>query len=308
MVTSYVSHKGLRSIHRQALNKSFLANLGFRRVFLLAAIPDTEYYTTQHQLEVEQQRFGDLVQGDFLDAYRNLSYKHAMGLGWAVYNCYLETSFIIKLDDDIVFNVYHIRDYLLSVLDSRERFTKSNQFLAGYIMNSTKVIRDKTNKWYVSYEEYAEESYPLSLSGWLYITTPATAARLFQVAQSLWKRSNVFWIDDIWITGIIREYLRIPLTKSLNDWFTPSGTYLACCLKDLKLSNLECPYNVGPNDGDTKRLLEFLTEVQKCYNNSLIKCKKRTRKHLQNTCVGIYQSYRPENYGIPELRALKLFG
>lgn len=308
MVTSSVSHKGLRSVHRQALSAALLANLGFRRVFLLGAIPETDYYTTQHQLEVEQQRYGDLVQGDFLDTYRNLSYKHAMGLCWAVYNCYIETAFIIKLDDDIVFNVYYLKEYLLNLIDNNERIIHSNQFMAGYIMNDTKVIRDKTNKWYVSYKEYLRENYPPSLSGWFYITTPATAARLYQRAQDLWEKSDVFWIDDVWITGIIREHLRIPITKSLNSWFASSGAYLACCLRDLKASNLECPYYIGPNDGDTTRLLEFLTEVQKCHNNPAIKCKKRTREHLQNTCVGIYQAYQPQNNGIPELRTLNLFG
>jgi len=29
----------------------------------------------------------DLIQGNFIDAYRNMTYKHVMGLKWATYFC-----------------------------------------------------------------------------------------------------------------------------------------------------------------------------------------------------------------------------
>lgn len=306
LITSYVGHRTLRNVHRNALNQTYLNSLGFRRVFLLAAVPKTEYFVKQYQLEDEQRKYGDLIQGDFQDTYRNLSYKHSMGLGWAVYNCYLETYFYVKLDDDIVFDIFHLREYLLHLIESRDRLIQSNHFISGYITNASTPIREKNNKWYVSYEEYPHEQYPASVSGWLYITTPATAARIFQLSQILWQKSKVFWIDDIWITGIIRERLGIPLRQEgiINDWFTPSGALLACCIKDLKESHLECPYYVGPNDGDSQRLLSFLSEIQKCYTNST-QCVKRTQRHLHNTCVGIYRKYLPE-HGVPKMVSIKL--
>lgn len=43
----------------------------------------------QHQsrLEEENKKYKDLIQGNFLDAYRNMTYKHVMGLKWATYYC-----------------------------------------------------------------------------------------------------------------------------------------------------------------------------------------------------------------------------
>lgn len=41
----------------------------------------------QSKLEEENKRYQDLIQGNFLDAYRNMTYKHVMGLKWATYYC-----------------------------------------------------------------------------------------------------------------------------------------------------------------------------------------------------------------------------
>lgn len=41
----------------------------------------------QARLEEESRKYNDLIQGNFLDAYRNMTYKHVMALKWATYHC-----------------------------------------------------------------------------------------------------------------------------------------------------------------------------------------------------------------------------
>lgn len=41
----------------------------------------------QYNIEVEDKAYGDIVQGNFKDAYRNMTYKHVMTLKWATYHC-----------------------------------------------------------------------------------------------------------------------------------------------------------------------------------------------------------------------------
>ena len=41
----------------------------------------------QMELEKEDMKYGDLIQGNFVDAYRNMTYKHVMALKWATYHC-----------------------------------------------------------------------------------------------------------------------------------------------------------------------------------------------------------------------------
>ena len=47
--------------------------------------------------------------------------------------------------------------------------------------------------------------YPTYCTGWIYITTPGTAAAIVEAATRL----KFFWIDDAWVTGYIAEDLKI---------------------------------------------------------------------------------------------------
>ena len=57
------------------------------------------------QIEHENQLYGDLVQGDFLDTYRNLTYKTVLGHMW-VSNFCNQAEFVVKTDDEIYVDLY----------------------------------------------------------------------------------------------------------------------------------------------------------------------------------------------------------
>ena len=61
----------------------------------------------QRSLEVESQEYGDLVQGDFLDNYYNLSYKAIMGNLWVAEFC-SQAEFLVKTDDDMFVDMYEV--------------------------------------------------------------------------------------------------------------------------------------------------------------------------------------------------------
>ena len=62
----------------------------------------------QRSLEVESQEYGDLVQGDFLDNYYNLSYKAIMGNLWVAEFC-SQAEFLVKTDDDMFVDMYEVK-------------------------------------------------------------------------------------------------------------------------------------------------------------------------------------------------------
>lgn len=150
IVTSHAEHVELRSAHRRAYPRSELLRLGLRRVFLLArpvrrggAEGDARdaYAWVDGALRDEARRFSDIVQGDFIEAYRlaaglllpllfggavlparvciplvfsacrNLTYKHTMGLEWAARYC-PQAQLVIKMDDDIAVDLYQLMDYM----------------------------------------------------------------------------------------------------------------------------------------------------------------------------------------------------
>ena len=62
----------------------------------------------QEKLREENKKHGDIVQGDFLDTYHNLSYKAIMGNLWVSQFCD-QAEFVVKTDDDMFIDLYEVR-------------------------------------------------------------------------------------------------------------------------------------------------------------------------------------------------------
>lgn len=267
LVTSYFGNVEARSAMRRAFSAEDLNNLGIKRVFLLGEAPK-DIYTKQNAIENESRRFNDILQGNFMEAYRNLTYKHMMGIKWVNRYC-TSAKYVIKMDDDIVVNLKKIV-HMLKIIKLPKKP------IAGYILNNMTPIREPANKWYVTMDEYNKSNYPQFVSGWFYITTP-------QVCMDLEKESkNVpyFWIDDVYITGILPKYVKIRL-YDLKKIFTVHPEFLQCCMNDQKKYNFDCDILIGPNGGDNNLYYTFNNQMKEC---DIKKCLNRT-KSLDDTCV-----------------------
>jgi len=62
-------------------------------IFLIAAVKSS---VIQNKIDLESNVHQDLVQGNFQDAYRNMTYKHVMGLKWFLYFC-PTADFVLKV-------------------------------------------------------------------------------------------------------------------------------------------------------------------------------------------------------------------
>ncbi|XP_029720041.1 beta-1,3-galactosyltransferase 5 [Aedes albopictus] len=280
MVTSYVGNDALRAAHRQAISQQKLISMGLLRIFSLGEIPERERFITQKALQSEQDLFGDLIQGNFQEAYRNLTYKHVMSLKWATEHC-RRAKFVVKMDDDIVFDPFFVQNHLSDLGHGKDQ--PQGSLLAGFMFNNKKVIRLKANKWFVSREEFPREVYPPYLSGWLYIANQRAARKL--VLQS--EVVPFFWIDDTYVTGILAGQVGIKL-HSLNKWFSANSEFLDCCIRDMKRYSYQCDYYVGPNGGNSRLIMDFVQELERCYDNA---CYQRpSEKPLTKTCVAEYKN------------------
>lgn len=289
IVTSYFGNVETRSAMRRAFSNKKLREFGIKRVFLLGLAPDDKY-TTQNAIIDENRRFGDLVQGNFLESYRNLTYKHVMGHKWVGENCG-SVQFVLKMDDDIVVDLYKIRKVLSGL-----QWKKTKSVMAGYILRNMKPIREPHNKWFIKTEEYASVIYPVFLSGWFYITTPFVSQNVYHLSQ----KTSYFWVDDIYVTGILADKLKIKHVD-LNGLFTVHPEFLRCCMNDLLKHGYECEFLIGPNGGDNNLYYEFNKIMKRCFYGV---CKKRG-KFLNETCV----AERKFNIGRgdPQVNAYRLF-
>ncbi|XP_011867110.1 PREDICTED: beta-1,3-galactosyltransferase 5 [Vollenhovia emeryi] len=276
LVTSYAGEPTARSALRRAYADEELRALGIRRVFLLGKLSgDAERKTrvAQNALLDESRRYNDILQGDFADTYRNLTRKHLMGLRWAVDTC-RDVRYIVKMDDDIVVNVY-------GILEGLRSGKMEENSLTGCLLTNMVPIREPASKWYVSEAEYAGSVYPDFVSGWLYITRPRVASRLIDHAES---SREYFWIDDVFVTGILRRALNIKI-QDISDLFTTDHRYLECCIRG-RASRLKCEFLVGPNGGDAELQVRFKEFAEFCQAN----CSVREESNLVgNTCVLAYE-------------------
>ncbi|XP_037952522.1 beta-1,3-galactosyltransferase 5-like [Teleopsis dalmanni] len=265
IVTSLVKHNKLRMAHRNALPQCKLAELGFQRIFLLGDIPPNEIPVSTSVLQHEQNRFGDLLQGNFYDTYHNLTYKHVMGLRWASNEC-RRAKFIIKLDEDIIYDVYYLQSYLKALLEHELKLSTSNRLLSGVIIVASQPIRYLGSKWLAPPEEFSSSIYPYYISGYCYVTNALTAKRLVGEAAE----TPFFWIDDAWVIGIIKKYrLEIPLQSR----FVSTHYSIAlnnCCEKYLTKYGYNCEYKIGiANIYDTETVVQFQKSLELCYYNNV---------------------------------------
>ena len=85
LVHSAVNNQLKRNIIRETWGGSFINKKGDIMVTFLLGQPGTE--GEQEEVLSEYLDHKDIVQGSFIDSYKNLTYKHTMGLLWATKFC-----------------------------------------------------------------------------------------------------------------------------------------------------------------------------------------------------------------------------
>lgn len=68
-------------------------------------------------------------------------------------------------------------------------------------MGGSKPIRESKSKWFVSKDVYPDEKYPDYCSGSSYLMNTNDAKKIYSVSN----QTNFFWIDDVFVTGILRS-------------------------------------------------------------------------------------------------------
>ncbi|KAH6941933.1 hypothetical protein HPB50_024449 [Hyalomma asiaticum] len=190
-VVSSVRNFGSRAAIRDTWGGTAI-KMGFVVVFLLGTTPDQDI---QRKVFREQGVNGDIIQGDFADAYRNLTYKTVMLIRWARRKC-SGVSFVLKIDDDMLLSVWDFA-IVANSLRANERT------MWGYLYSGFPYVpvRDVNSKWYVSKEEYGPDTYPDFLSGTGYLISGDVIPTL----EELTHVQGFFPLEDIYLTAIVAE-------------------------------------------------------------------------------------------------------
>uniref|UniRef100_A0A8D9ELI0 Hexosyltransferase n=1 Tax=Cacopsylla melanoneura TaxID=428564 RepID=A0A8D9ELI0_9HEMI len=169
-----------------------------------------ETATNQTLLDTESAEYHDVVQGSFIDSYRNLTYKDMLVFKWVIYNC-PRVRYVLKIDDDVFVNVARFSEFLTDALSPYG----TRHLLMCYVWRHIAVDRSNNmSKFYVSVEEYPYEEYPPYCSGPTVLYSPDV---LFKLYQSLQQDGNYFWIEDVFVTGIMVSKLNLKHAE-FNWW------------------------------------------------------------------------------------------
>lgn len=210
-----------------------------RTIFAFGMHTDVNF---NRQVALEQQQYGDMLQGDFEENYQSLTNKTLMALMWTIKYC-PNANYVLKTDDDS-FNVpQRYVDYLIHVTQDR--------FVGGYCFT---VFPDRriSSKYYVSKEMYPDTYFPTYCAGPGYVLSRRAVSDLVAVATNV----RYLPMEDVYTAGMCRvaagiRYVHITGTVISQDEMT------ACALATWAKS----AHNIVP--GDAVRLWEKVVKADR---------------------------------------------
>ncbi|KAK6167972.1 hypothetical protein SNE40_021886 [Patella caerulea] len=161
-----------------------------RVIFLLGRVNSSEM---QNKILRENTRYGDIIQGNFIDAYHNLTLKAVMGLHWISHYC-SKVKYVIKTDDDVMFDMWKF----LELVDAKNLYVSNTIYCI--CRNRDIIYRD--GKWAVDNVYFKGQTrYPFKYCMGFVIVFSG------DVIPTLYSASYVvpfLWIDDVYVTGMLR--------------------------------------------------------------------------------------------------------
>ena len=196
-------------------NPSYFADVTVRPVFLMGTPKDVD---TQEAVMYESSQYHDILQEDFVDSYKNLTFKAIMALKWITDHC-SHAKFVLKTDDDIFVNMFN----LISHFKSWENHGKQvEKLLYCLVWTRMKVMRDPKSKWYISKEEFADDYFPTYCSGSAYMFSTDVIIDMYKASLD----TGFFWVDDFYITGMLAAKVGVQHQKFNSVYVLGPSTFL----------------------------------------------------------------------------------
>jgi hypothetical protein len=170
-------------------------------------------------INLEQKLYHDIVQVRLPQHYTLSTYRDMSILHWTDTFC-PKTMMTIKTDDDIFLNTYLLANIIHAILVNMTNYqtnvkcSSSNPsgIIYGIKMPKARVVRHSSDpilegaRYIVTNDEYPCMYYPDYMSGFGYITDSDARSKLL---CTFFRDKNPFHMSDVYVTGILPEYLGI---------------------------------------------------------------------------------------------------
>lgn len=171
-----------------------------RTVFLLGRQDSSTgpHPDLKNLLELENQKYGDILQWDFKDSFFNLTLKDLLFWNWLQRYCPSAT-FIFKGDDDVFVRTDALLDYLHKQWEAHilmKDYTNETDLdlFVGDVINNAMPNREPSTKYYIP-ESFYKGVYPPYAGGGGVVYSGSLALRLKKVSEQV----RLFPIDDVYL-------------------------------------------------------------------------------------------------------------
>ncbi|XP_068203276.1 beta-1,3-galactosyltransferase 5-like isoform X2 [Palaemon carinicauda] len=207
VVLSAIPHAKEREVIRNTwANPDYYKLTKIRAIFILGA---TTNETLQHAVEEEIEKYQDIIQYNYIDSYRNLTYKTISWMTWVRDYCE-DVPWIAKIDDDNVVNPFALNHYLVD----RFKQNPSPNTIHGRLRGNNKSMRN--GKWVVTKEEYPPDKYPPFVLGPAYIVGRNAIDKLLEYVPY----TPFLWLEDVYMTGLVAKAAGIKHVQAEKTLYT----------------------------------------------------------------------------------------
>ncbi|XP_037779390.1 beta-1,3-galactosyltransferase 5-like [Penaeus monodon] len=194
-VIAYV-HSAISRVQERQETRSTWANatasglgVDIAAVFMVGRAKDER---ERQIVQEESQRYHDIVQGDYVDHYRQLSLKALSSLAWVQHHC-PQVPWTLHADDDVFIDVFLMKGILQ---DFRAETTEA------FLCNSEWSRTQRSGRWAVSHDDFRNDEYPVFCSGAAWVLPTRHLSGLLRASQT----APFLWVDDVYITGILARH------------------------------------------------------------------------------------------------------
>jgi len=208
LVTSGLSwvvgiHSSPEQLEQRKLLRETWANVSlfrqnvFRTFFVMGRASGAQ----QESVQAEFEQYRDIVQGDFIDVSRNATLKSLLALHYVAHYC-SAAKYFVKANDDTFVNIFSMMQLLEA--SAMHRYMV---ICALWQENTMPILRDPKvcMQWCVAADELPGRThFPQYCAGLAFALSRELVTALHATSLS----TPYFWIDDVYITGLLTKKLR----------------------------------------------------------------------------------------------------
>ena len=188
------NHKRRDELRRNYPNPAVFRDGRTQFVFLLGVSTND---AINAKINKEILYYNDIVLADYVESYRNLTYKSIVALTWLTSYC-TEADYAIKADDDVFVNVFE----LLKILEAHDAKKQHRTVTCRRYSKGGPILRNPKERWYVEPKDFrGVKKLPPYCLGWCFAVSRDVVADLYQAAL----RTNFFWVEDVYTTGLLTQ-------------------------------------------------------------------------------------------------------